>query len=388
VTRTRIITRGGGASLATAVACLVAACGSTSSSTAVNSSATGAASTASTAASPQYTAADVKGGVVMKATPGWKPLHLAVFGFAASNSYTESEAHGMQQEVDKLNDGSTYTFFDGNFSPTTQVQQIEDAVVSGKYNAFAIGPIDPAAVVPAVKQAVAAGIKVGAWGFPIGPNPVITDSAQVPGVVMTLGNSPYDDGAITAGRAKALCAGQNPCNIVDMTGPRTEPDEAIRYQSVQKTLAPNDKIILACDGNDTDSGGFACMQNALAITHHINVVITASADQMLSGAQKLLDDDGIKIGDQNAQGLFKFVGLGASQNSVKQVRAGLWDSTRVYLGYPTLSSIMVMSLYANVNGHGSQWPQAFNVDQISPIGPLATKATLAADPKFVGEWVG
>ena len=130
MTRTRIITRGGGASLATAVACLVAACGSTSSSTAVNSSATGAASTASTAPSPQYTAADVKGGVVVKATPGWKPLHLAVFGFAASNSYTESEAHGMQQEVDKLADGSTYTFFDGNFSPTTQVQQIEDAVVS------------------------------------------------------------------------------------------------------------------------------------------------------------------------------------------------------------------------------------------------------------------
>jgi ribose transport system substrate-binding protein len=368
------------------LALCLAACGSTSqSSSSSQASATSSASTPGTAA-PQYTAAKVKGGIAVKATSGWKPLHLAWFGFCACNSYSQSEAHGLQTDLSKLNDGSTFTSFDSNFSPTTEVNEIEDAVTSHKYNAFVVGPVDGASVVPAVKQAVAAGIKVGALGYPIGPSFTITDRPQVPGVVMSLVNNPIPDGTVTASRVKALCVGKNPCNIVVLTGVRTEAAEGIRYNAVKQTLAPNDKIVSTCDGNFTQSGGFTCMQDALQITRHINVVMTPSGDQMLSGAQKALAGDGIKIGNQNPQGLFKFVGTGADQDAVKEIRAGLWDSSRVYLGYPTVSSIMVMALYANINGHGSEWPQAFDVDAVSPIGPIADKQTLASDPSFAGEW--
>jgi ABC-type sugar transport system substrate-binding protein len=171
-----------------------------------------------------------------------------------------------------------------------------------------------------------------------------------------------------------------------MMGVRTEPSEVLRYNAVKQTLAPNDKIVSTCNGNYTDAGGVTCIQNALQITRHINVVMTPSGDQMLAGAQKALAAEGIKIGDQNPQGLFKFVGTGASVDATKEVRSGLWAASRVYLGSPTVSSIMVMALYANINGHGSEFPEGYNTDAISPIGPIAEKQTLKADPSFVGEW--
>ena len=374
------------ASVVPLLALCLAACGSTSqSSSSSQAGATTSASTQGTTA-PQYTEARVKGGIAVKATPGWKPLHLAWFGYCTCNSYSQSEAQGLRQALNKLNDGSTFTVFDGKFSPTTQVAQIQDAITSQKYNAFVVGPNDGASVVPGVKQAVAAGIKVGALGYPIGPSFTITDRPQVPGVVMSLVNNPTADGTVTASRVKAICANKNPCNIVELLGVQTQPAETIRYNAVKQTLAPNDKIIATCNGNFTQSGGFTCMQDALQHTRHIDVVMTPSGDQMLSGAQKALAADGIQIGSKNPQGLFQFVGTGASPTSIKAIQAGLFDSSRVYLGYPTLSTIMIMALYANVNGHGSEFPLAFNTDAISPIGPIADKQSLATDPSFAGEW--
>lgn len=368
------------------VALCLAACGSTSETS--SSAQAEATSSASSPATPtaQYSTARVKGGIPVKATPGWKPLHLAFFGFCECNSYSQSEAQGLQRAVNELHDGSTFTQFDGKFAPTTQVSEIQDAVTSQKYNAFVVGPIDGAAVVPAVRQAVAAGIKVGALGFPIGPSFTNTTTPQVPGVVMSLANNPVADGTVTASRVKALCAKIDPCNVVVMMGVRTEPSEVLRYNAVKQTLAPNDKIVSTCNGNYTDAGGVTCIQDALQITRHINVVMSPSGDQMLAGAQKALAAEGIKIGDQNRQGLFKFVGTGASVAATKEVRSGLWAADRVYLGSPTVSSIMVMALDANINGHGSEFPEGYNTDAISPIGPIADTHTLKADPSFAGEW--
>ncbi|MCW2855508.1 MAG: hypothetical protein JWR52_1123 [Marmoricola sp.] len=358
----------------------LAACGATSSggSQATSGSAPGG--------NYLYTAAKVKGGVPVKAVAGWKPLHVAMFGYCACNSYTQSETQGMQRALDQLHNGSTLTFFDGKYSPTTQNNQIENAITSQKYNAFVVLPIDGASAAPAVRQAVQAGIKVGQASFPLGPGWDITDHSQVPGVVMSLLNSPTSDGKITGARTNVLCQGKSPCNVVVMTGPRSVPSEALRYGAVKAQLGSNVKIVSTCDGQYTASGGFTCMQDALQLTKNIDVVMSPSSDSELVGAQKALTAAGIKLGDQNAQGLFKFVGLGASQAAVTQIRAGLWDSSATWLGYPTLSTIMTMALYANVNGHGSEWPPAFNLNDISPIGSLADKESLANDPSYSGEW--
>jgi ribose transport system substrate-binding protein len=361
----------------------LAACGSSSNAP----SSTPASSTPASAAATgkQFTAADVKGGVDVKPVAGSKPLKVAFFGYCSCNSYTQTEAQGMEKELKKLNDGSSLTFFNGNYSASTQANQIADAITSKKYNAFIILAIDGASVVPAVKQAVAAGIKVGQMSFAIGPDVTNIDRPQVPGLAISLLNSPLSDGQVTGARTKALCEGKNPCNVLALVGPSV-PSEALRMKAVKKELTPNVKLVSTCNGQFTAAGGFKCMQDALQITKDINVVMSPSSDSELVGAQKALAAVGIKIGDQNTQGLFRFVGLGASQTAVKEIRAGHWDSSRTWLGYPTLSSIMIQSLYAHANGHGSEWPQAFDLDEISPIGALANKESLDADPSFQGEW--
>jgi ribose transport system substrate-binding protein len=374
--------------LVSAVALLLAfglaACGSSSD---TPSSAPASSTPASGAATSdkQFTAADVKGGVDVKPVAGSKPLHVAFFGYCSCNSYTQTEAQGMEKELKKLNDGSSLTFFNGNYSASTQANQIADAVTSKKYNAFIILAIDGASVVPAVKQAIAAGITVGQMSFPIGQDVTNIERPQVPGLAMSLLNSPVSDGQVTGARTKTLCEGKSPCNVLALLGPSV-PSEALRMKAVKKELTPNVKIVSTCTGQFTAAGGFKCMQDALQITKDIHVVMSPSSDSELVGAQKALTAVGIKIGDQNPQGLFKFVGLGASQAAVKEIRAGRWDSSRTWLGYPTLSSIMIQSLYDHVNGRGSQWPEGFNLDEISPIGSLANKQSLDADASFQGEW--
>jgi ribose transport system substrate-binding protein len=363
----------------------LAACGSSSNEPSSTPASSTPGSGAATTSQKQFTAADVKGGVDVKAVAGWKPLHVAFFGYCSCNSYTQTEAQGMEKELKKLNDGSNLTFFNGNYSPSTQANQIADAITSQKYNAFIILPIDGASVVPAVKQAIAAGINVGQMSFPIGSDLTITDRPQVPGVVMSLLNTPVSDGQVTGARTATLCEGKNPCNVLVLTGPSV-PSEGVRLKAVKNELTPNVKIVSTCDGKFTAAGGFKCMQDALQITKDIHVVMSPSSDSELVGAQKALAAVGIKIGDENPQGLFKFVGLGASQAAVKEIRAGRWDSSRTWLGYPTLSSIMIQSLYDHVNGRGSQWPEGFNLDEISPIGSLANKESLDADTSFQGEW--
>jgi ribose transport system substrate-binding protein len=377
------LSRGGVLIAAATLATLVAGCGS-SDSTSSPSSAPATAATKSSA--PTKTAAEVKGGAVVKAMAGDKPLHVAFFGQCACNAYAASEGKAVETAVKQLGNGSTYTFFDGKFSVSTQVNGIQDAITSKKYNAFVILPISGAAVVPSVRRATQEGIKVGAEAFPIGPSYTETDRAQVPGVLMSLVNNPNDDGSVTAGRANELCEGKDPCNVVVMLGDRTQPSEALRLDAIKKTIKPNVKLVNVCDGKYTQDGGFKCMQDALQVNKDIDVVLTPSGDQMLSGAQKALTAAGTKIGKQNAQGKFKFVGLGASEDAVKQIRAGLWDSSRVWLGGPTISTIMIAALNDHLNGRGDAWPESFPADKISPVGAIANEKSLAADPSFKGEW--
>ena len=62
------------------------------------------------------------------------------------------------------------TVFDAKFTTNTQVNQLRNALVSKKYQAWFIGPNDGGPLTPTIKQAVAQGVKVGCSLVPCGPN--------------------------------------------------------------------------------------------------------------------------------------------------------------------------------------------------------------------------
>jgi ribose transport system substrate-binding protein len=334
----------------------------------------------------QVQAADLIGGVDVKAEPGDEPLKLAFFGLDAANPYTTSAAEGVKEAVEALGNDSSFTSFDGNFDAQHQLSQIHDAVATGRYNAFVLLPNDPTIVVPGVERAIEEDIKVGTTVYPIGPEFTIVDRAQVPGVTMTLVNNVVTDGEITGERANEICADKDPCKIVVLLGDRSLLVDVERLNALKKTIAPNVEIISTCDGGYLQEGGFKCMQDALQIDSEIDVILTPAGDEMITGAQSALEAAGIKVGEDNPDGMFQLIGLGANEDAVQRVRDGEWDSSRVYLANPTLSTIMVQALSDHVNGRGDKWPEAFDVDELSPIGALATQETLAEAPEFKGEW--
>ena len=53
------------------------------------------------------------------------------------------------------------TVFDAKFTTNVQVNQLRNALVSKKYQAWFIGPNDGGPLTPTIKAAVAQGVKVG-----------------------------------------------------------------------------------------------------------------------------------------------------------------------------------------------------------------------------------
>ena len=78
------------------------------------------------------------------------------------------------------------------YDAIAQSHQIQDAITSKKYDVFIIYACDGNAVVPDVKDALAAGIKVVAADVVIGPN--TTSFAPYPGVVSYIGRTGISNG--------------------------------------------------------------------------------------------------------------------------------------------------------------------------------------------------
>ena len=79
---------------------------------------------------------------------------LAVF-YQNGSSYGVSTYEASQAAAKKL--GVSVTGFNGNNTPQTQSQQMQDAITSGKYKGFMIFPLNAQALKPQVAAAEKAG---------------------------------------------------------------------------------------------------------------------------------------------------------------------------------------------------------------------------------------
>ncbi len=104
-----------------------------------------------------------------------RPARAKDYKFAVALGWTtyESGRHiqfGYSDSIAKL--GGTATVTDAAFDPKKQSDQI-DSLISGKPDALFISPADDAAIAPAVKRAIAAGI------------PVFVSDSLIPGTLVT-----------------------------------------------------------------------------------------------------------------------------------------------------------------------------------------------------------
>ncbi len=285
---------------------------------------------------------------------------IAFFGFAAANSFEQATWAGVQ-EAAKRNHVQA-KFFDPNFNSQTQVSQIEDAITTGRYQAFVIQANDGNAVIPAIKQALKAHIAVVAEFTPVGSNYA---SIQPPLKGMTfVGESPVHNGISLGKLGIQACKGLNPCKVAYLEGFKSLPLDNARTKAVLQTLksANNVQVVADLEGGYTQASGLKAAQDVLQAHPDVNVIIGSS--QAIEGAEQAVKSAG-KLGK------IKLIGNGGSCQAVKGVLSGAWFAAYVL---PEKTSGEKAAQLAIDAANGKKVPASFNTDRLQ--NPLGTKQVL------------
>jgi ribose transport system substrate-binding protein len=237
-----------------------------------------------------------------------KHLSIGFFGFAKANSFAQAAWAGVQSYA-KAHNAST-TFLDSNFDGPTQVNQLQDAVTSKRYDVVIIQANDGTAMVNPVRQAVAAGITVVVEFTPIGGK-FDTAAAQVPGTINLI-DAPTVNGVGLAklGRDACKTVTGGACTVAYLQGFANYPLDTARTKAAVDALkAGGATVISNLVGGYTPDSGRAAMQNLLQSHPDVNVVIGSS--QALEGATPLAKGKKIAfVGNGGSTQAFGFVGDG------------------------------------------------------------------------------
>jgi ribose transport system substrate-binding protein len=272
----------------------VAACGSSSSSSTSTSSgeSTGSSTTAN------------------------KPVRIAFLNESIT-SYTKPMMKGMDAQAAQM--GAKVDKFSAENDPQKQLTQCQDAIASGKYQALVVYAVDNAAIVPCVKQAKAANIKVVGLDSPIGPDKA-SAALQTPElsgqVILPLSL----DVNTTVKLVKQACAqtGANPCKIVQTVAIPSYSYSAYKLKNEKPLFEKAGFKVVATPviGNFDDPNGMQnAINNVLTKTKDINVIV-ADDDSSVQGAVRMKKDGKLP---KNVL----IVGDGGSAPAVAAIKSGL-----------------------------------------------------------------
>lgn len=289
--------------LSAGIAAAVSACGSSGSGS--NSSGSGSTTSASKSASTKH-------------------VNIAMFLVATANTDMQGDLKGAEAAA-KHYGNATIRTFNGNFSPATQVGQIEAAVATGQYNAMIIDSVDGTQVSPAIDQALNAHIAV-VCGFAVCGPDQLKFAKELPVAAQVSTN--YLVSGLDMGNAVVkACAGLDPCNAVYLQGTPALAAEKMGAEGIYSVLNKhkNIKIVASPEGDYVSNVSDQAMQTVIEAHPNINVVFTVG-DQEAAGAQEAIDQSPLK-------GKVKIIGNGASVNGTKQVKDGNWYGSVILRPY-------------------------------------------------------
>jgi ribose transport system substrate-binding protein len=286
---------------------------------------------------------------------------IAFFGFAKANSFSTATFSGIRDYAKAH--GSTAEFIDPNFDVQTQVRQIQDAVTAKRFGVFIVQANDGTAVVPAVRAAVRAGIKVVVDFTPLG-NRYDTAQPQVGGTV-TLVDVPTRNGSALGGLAVEACRSRrlSPCKVAYLEGLRALPLDNARTKAALGALrsAPGVTVKGDLEGGYTQQSGRKAMQDLLQRQPDIDVVIGSS--QAIIGAEAVAKNKRIL-----------YIANGGSRQAVRAVQDGRWFAA-YYLPVRTLGGKAAeLGLDA---ARGKNVPTTTIMTDLAPGRGMGTRQALA-----------
>lgn len=299
-------------------------------------------------------------------------IEVAVFAASSANTYWAAEVEGAKDAAKKYGDVKI-TVFDGQFNTQKQLNQMRDALVSKKYEAWFVGPNDGGPLTTTIKQAIKSGVKVGCALVPCGPD-IRNTKVQIPGQVVFMGVGFYGNGQLLGQLVTTGCKGIDPCKVFWMPGLPTLPLEKARTDGLMSVVkkSANIEIVAVQPGGYLAAPALTATQNVLQANPDINVIVS-SGDQMIAGAVRAAKAAG-KTG-------IKMYGNGCTFEAKKLIQQGIQTGCTVYLPRTEGRTIVDLLIRA-VKGEELE---GLSIDPLSssPIGPLGTKSNIAKlQPEF------
>jgi ribose transport system substrate-binding protein len=303
-----------------------------------------------------------------------EPVRIAHFMVGGASSFAQAQADGAK-EAAKEAGNATVKVFDPEFDPTKQLNQIQDALASGNFDAFLIHAADANVILPTVKEAIAKDIKVVAVFNPMGPD-LTTLDPQIDGITSTVASSIPGSGEQIGQMIVDACGDKNPCKVAFEPCVASLPLDGARLNGVKSVLSKHAAIDVVSqqDGQCNRAEGLKVSQNILQANSDLDVIATAG-DQSTLGAEQAVKSAG-------KAGKIALIGNGASRPGVEAVQKGRWFGTVVLLPFTegkTGAELLIKAV------RGEDVPNMVDSAELSPIGPVVT-ADNAAD--FEAQWDG
>ncbi len=286
-----------------------------------------------------------------------EPLKVAYFGPAGEVAYYAAEAKAGEAWA-KAN-GADYTVIDAGFDAQKQVNQIEDATASKKYNAYVVFAGFPL-VAPALQDAAESGIRVVLVDSTVTSDFTSTQPG-VPWLTARVAHPFSARGAALAEQVIAACEGIDPCEVSYLFSVQAgDPQEKAIIDAFAKGLEGHPNIKRLADRGPT----FAQRGPAANVTRDLlqaepGIDVIASLAQGVAGAELALKRAGKPYG--TGDGEVRLVGIGATKHAIDGVLAGRWLSTQTYVP----KDEMVMALDLVKQAHEGELTQPKGIDPIT-----------------------
>ncbi len=298
---------------------------------------------------------------------------IALFNPLGNNDYVAAAENGVRSIVEAA--GGTVQAFDAGFDPAEQLNQLQDAITAGGFDAFIIYSVDGVGITVGVDAAAEAGIPVISLDAPINPDrQTLVPYKNVAGQIARTG---LGDGKYIGQAIVMACEGIDPCKVAFLIGFEGFPLDLDRLQAVQDIIAahPNISIVATQAASYTAEEGNSVTANILQANPDISVIASVG-DQMIVGAELAAEDAGI-------EGI-KYIGQGGSIDGYEAVSEGRWFATIANIPYTNGQIAAQMALQAIAGDLIIRSVDMYNQAPPFPSsGPVITQANAA---EFEPQW--
>ncbi|MDW7739707.1 MAG: sugar ABC transporter substrate-binding protein [Bacillota bacterium] len=302
-------------------------------------------------------------------------FRVAMFHLVQANEYDQSRNDGMVATAAGQN--VQVDFFSCEYDTQEQINQIQDAIAAGVYDAFIIHPNDSNAVVPSIEEALAEGIIVIGADGPFGPNTRSLDPYPE-GVTSIIGRTGWTTGSWLGEAVVAAAEGMEEAKVAYLIGFQALTIDQDRFEALEEVIAPYDHIEVVSfqEGLYRRDTSREIMQNVFQANPDINIVVS-SGDQMTLGAYDAAVEAGIADG-------IMFIGNGCSREGWQAIKDGYFFAS--YADIPYTQGVLLIETVAAAL-RGETVPRSINLeDQRPPLpqeGPMITADNIE---QFTGEW--